>query len=392
MFIERRSNGVWYYKKVSIVDGARKVLRKSLNTYCKREAQLRAMHVYFEIDNSIESIVLPTKQVSSTPSPVQVEPLSICESQPAQELDVCEPTPVPDSSSKKIQVILDAYLTENKHLWGTKEAQAQRAAIERFIVNANVNCIEQCTKQVAVDFKQGLIASGLSNVTINKLIGKVSNFFDYIEAHYSHSNVFKGLKVKRAKQETKRTAYTPQEVSKLRNFADKQESHRKFMILLGLFTGARAGELAQLYTSDIVKIDGIWSILIRATKPDQKLKTVNAERVVPVHSELIKAGFIEFVKGRGDDCRLFPEFKYSPVDGCSKAFVQWFIQCKPISKTYHEIRHSFATALRSADVSLNIAAQLLGHGTGQISWDRYGSTAQTQIHLLKKAVEVVSYA
>ncbi|MNQ99076.1 Tyrosine recombinase XerD [compost metagenome] len=219
----------------------------------------------------------------------------------------------------------------------------------------------------------------------------MSNLFDYIQAHYEHPNVFDGLKIKRAKQETTRTAYANEEAKELIKFANKQSDSYKNMILLGLYTGCRANELAQLYTSDVVEIDGIWSILIQATKADQKLKTKNASRIVPVHSELIRAGFIEFMRGKGHDCRLFPEFKYSPVDGCSKAFVQWYIHHKPVAKTYHEIRHSFATQLRKHDVSLNIAAQLLGHGTGSISWDRYGSTAQTQIHILKEAVEHVSY-
>ena len=49
MFIERRSNGVWYYKKTWAVDGTRKVTRKSLNTYDKKEAQLRAMQIYFNV-------------------------------------------------------------------------------------------------------------------------------------------------------------------------------------------------------------------------------------------------------------------------------------------------------------------------------------------------------
>ncbi|MEH8136152.1 AP2/ERF family transcription factor [Aeromonas veronii] len=49
MFIERRSNGVWYYKKTWVVGGTRKVTRKSLNTYDKKEAQLRAMQIYFNV-------------------------------------------------------------------------------------------------------------------------------------------------------------------------------------------------------------------------------------------------------------------------------------------------------------------------------------------------------
>ncbi|MCR3968556.1 tyrosine-type recombinase/integrase [Aeromonas veronii] len=410
MFIERRSNGVWYYKKTWVVGGTRKVTRKSLNTYDKKEAQLRAMQIYFNVGAD----GIPAQQeLSAMPMNIrgslleQQEPKTLHDGFVVSGVQTPPTTPIvseaprpsgspktpsePKASHDGFSSIVDAYLVENAHLWGTKESKAQRSAIKRFANHTNIKSLEDCTKHKAVEFKQSLITSGLSNITINKFIGKLSGLFDYIQAHYEHSNIFDGLKIKRAKQETTRTAYSKQEAQELIEFADKQQQHHKFMILLGLFTGCRANELAQLYTSDIVKIDGIWSILIQATKPDQKLKTTNASRIVPVHSELIKQGFIEFVKGRGLDCRLFPEFKYSPVDGCSKAFVQWFIQHKPVAKTYHEIRHSFATQLRAHDVSLNVAAQLLGHGVGAISFDRYGSTAQTQIHILKQAVEHVSY-
>lgn len=399
MFLERRHNGIWYYKKTWVVNGARKVTRKSLNTYDKKEAQLRAMQLYFNVEGSQHTSDIPTQQHRTL-----IEPFGGSDNRSCHLLDdgfVVSAVQIPiepviedvsqEVGALQLQSIVDAYIKENGHLWGVKETNAYKSLFNRFIKHSGIAYLEQCTKQKAVEFKQSLITSGLSNTTINKFIGKLSNFFDYIHAHYEHSNIFDGLKIKRAKQETTRTAYTKQEAQELIKFANKQQQHHKFMVLLGLYTGCRANELAQLYTSDLVKIEGVWSILIQATKADQKLKTKNASRIVPVHSELIKQGFIEFVKSRGQECRLFPEFKYSAIDGCSKAFVQWFIQHKPVAKTYHEIRHSFATQLRAHDISLNVAAQLLGHGTGSISFDRYGSTAQTQIHILKEAVEYVSY-
>lgn len=410
MFLERRNNGIWYYKKTWTVDGARKVTRKSLNTYDKKEAQLRAMQLYFNVEGSQHTSNIPTQQQPKTlddgfvvpavsavsaVSAVQIPNGAFSTEAIGPQLPIEPEATIEDVSQEvgalQLQSIVDAYIKENGHLWGVKETNAYKSLFNRFIKYSGIAYLEQCTKQKAVEFKQSLITSGLSNTTINKFIGKLSNLFDYIHAHYEHSNIFDGLKIKRAKQETTRTAYTKQEAQELIKFANKQQQHHKFMVLLGLYTGCRANELAQLYTSDVIKVDNVWSILIQATKADQKLKTKNASRIVPVHSELIKQGFIEFVKSRGQECRLFPEFKYSAIDGCSKAFVQWFIQHKPVAKTFHEIRHSFATQLRAHDVSLNVAAQLLGHGTGSISFDRYGSTAQTQIHILKEAIEYVSY-
>ena len=85
------------------------------------------------------------------------------------------------------------------------------------------------------------------------------------------------------------------------------------MPLLGLFTGARLGELALLLASD-VSIDeasGVSAISI-ADDPSigRSLKTRASRRTVPVHPELIRLGFLEYVRERreqeGPRARMSP--------------------------------------------------------------------------------------
>ena len=78
----------------------------------------------------------------------------------------------------------------------------------------------------------------------------------------------------------------------------QQEPHRRWIALLALFTGARANEICQLYADYVQQVDGIWCLNIRSGRPDQKLKTANSARLVPLHRHLLQAGFIEFVKDR----------------------------------------------------------------------------------------------
>jgi len=79
--------------------------------------------------------------------------------------------------------------------------------------------------------------------------------------------------------------------------------------LLGLFTGARLGEIAPLSTSDVRtdELSNIYSIVITEDlEQGRRLKTAGSRRVVPVHPELIRIGFIEFVQrvgGRSMDAR-----------------------------------------------------------------------------------------
>ena len=74
--------------------------------------------------------------------------------------------------------------------------------------------------------------------------------------------------------------------------------------LLALFTGGRQAELAGLRVSDIRSggdgDDGappmIWIVADR--KAGGRVKTATSERVVPIHSELVRRGFIDHVVAR----------------------------------------------------------------------------------------------
>jgi hypothetical protein len=66
--------------------------------------------------------------------------------------------------------------------------------------------------------------------------------------------------------------------------------------LLGLFTGARLGEIAPLSAADVKtdELTNIHSIVITEDlEKGRRLKTSGSRRVVPVHPELIRIGFIE---------------------------------------------------------------------------------------------------
>jgi integrase len=71
--------------------------------------------------------------------------------------------------------------------------------------------------------------------------------------------------------------------------------------LLALFAGARQAEYAGLRVSDIRSDDSTRVPLMwftRDTKAGRRLKTKSSERVVPVHPQLIKIGFLDYVSAR----------------------------------------------------------------------------------------------
>jgi integrase len=64
-------------------------------------------------------------------------------------------------------------------------------------------------------------------------------------------------------------------------------------------SGARIGEVAQLWGSRIVEIDGIHVMRIAPAEDGGTLKNEGSERDVPIHPAIIERGFLDFVKQRG---------------------------------------------------------------------------------------------
>ena len=153
--------------------------------------------------------------------------------------------------------------------------------------------------------------------------------------------------------------------------------------LLGLFTGARLGELAPLLTSDI-KIDAATKIsFIEITDDDERgkrLKTRSSRRTVPVHPELIRLGFLQYAANQrssgGADAPLFPRLFKGHESGHAQQWSKWFgryIRSIGVRRAvFHSFRHSFKDALRAAGESEDINDALTGHSRPGVG-SSYGS-------------------
>jgi integrase len=137
--------------------------------------------------------------------------------------------------------------------------------------------------------------------------------------------------------------------------------------LLGLFTGARVGELAQLRRGDVENIDGINVISITDEGESQNVKTTSSVRKVPLHSALVDLGFLGYVEslGCGPSTTLWPALRLR--EGKSGGyFSQWFGEYRRglgLGKypDFHCFRHTMRTALADAEVAEPTIDALLGH-------------------------------
>lgn len=291
-----------------------------------------------------------------------------------------------------LSTVVDLYVQEAKANWADREHKTQRLLFDAFIKYVGDVDIATLTKQSAVQFKNSLKNSA---ITINKKLYKLQALFEYIHNHYETPNIFNGLLIKRVTAQSKRVAYTNSEVKTLLTFVDglkAKHQYRKYLVYLSIFTGCRANELCQLRKADIVNMQGNWCLSINEDHADKSLKTPSAKRVIPLHTQILKSGFLEYIQQFDSDARLFPELTFAD-GGFSKYYVAWFGRCNPInSRNLHELRHTLATRLKEANCSLQVAAALLGHSTGNnMTFETYGGGAQMPVSLLKEAIESISY-
>lgn len=160
-----------------------------------------------------------------------------------------------------------------------------------------------------------------------------------------------------------------------------RRAYRLWAPLIGLFSGCRLSEIGQLQTRDIVDLNGIPHFAIRDETAGQHLKTAAARRWVPVHSELVALGLLDYVARQGSG-RLFPDWPISGDGYYSSAYSKWFGRLlttagvKTDKKSFHSFRHTAADALDEV-VEASVRDKFLGHSSGQVR-DRYGSKPPKQ--------------
>lgn len=178
--------------------------------------------------------------------------------------------------------------------------------------------------------------------------------------------------------------------------------------LLALFTGARQAEIGFLRASDITEDEATGTPLIyivRNTRAGRRLKTKSSARVVPIHSQLIELGFLQFVAERrrdgGADAWLFPDLLPEKGRAGIKAWSKWFgrylrdsVGVKDTTKVFHSFRHGVKDALRRARVDYELREALLGHSHSNTVSGGYGAAemlARWGVEALQEAVAKITY-
>ena len=144
----------------------------------------------------------------------------------------------------------------------------------------------------------------------------------------------------------------------------------RWAALLGLYTGARAGEVGQLFTLD-VKEEGESRAYGLPMRGGSAVEDRCFQSGRPLHPDLIKLGFLDYVAERREsgDWRLFPQADSKAKNGAgnwiSKAF-SYYLQkhsggWPKAKRGFHSLRKTVIQEMQGSGVASEMRAQIVGH-------------------------------
>ena len=217
---------------------------------------------------------------------------------------------------------------------------------------------------------------------INKLIYRVRVFFKWLKNNYSEyvpQNHFDGLSIQEKKFDKPRDIFTNKELHKIfdttpflnntiRNPHRRNKLASYFVPIIAIHTGMRLEEICQLRLEDVYK-EGTVDIIRVTLSKETKLKTVTSQRIVPIHENLKRVGFLEYcnyMKKQKKE-RVFWDLTKSR-DGYGRNIGRYFMEyLRKVgvyefqSKVFHSLRHTFITNLLQNGVREEVVNGLCGH-------------------------------
>lgn len=161
--------------------------------------------------------------------------------------------------------------------------------------------------------------------------------------------------------------------------------------LLGLCTGARINELAQLHLDDVGQDGATWYLDINRKTPDKSLKNEWSVRKVPLHPRLVELGFPEWchaLRAEGFQ-RVFPELSWNSTNRYAKdpirvmsRYLEGLGMPRDGTKVFHSFRHGINNSLQKRTSMPDwMRKRFMGHERGSSVNERHYLSDPTPVEM-----------
>ena len=320
--------------------------------------------------------------------------------------------PATPANGKKISDAYDAWIAIRQAPERTRQTYKRHA--DQFVTLMGDLPLTAVSRTMGIEFRDKLqawaIEKGKTATTADNILVSLRALFNVArDKGWLTSNPLERLSVEIGGKESEgREPWTKDELGLI--FSDPLWTKRAiptdkkagkeaayWIPLIACYTGARLTEIAQLWTDDIATEPGKETFEFRAdAQRDQKLKNAGSWRAVPMHPELIRLGFCNYVQSLPKGS-LFPHLPKEGKNGAGGQFGKWFGTFKSAkgftspAKSFHSFRHLVATELRLAGATDAQADAITGHAGNGVGRQVYAATIRRKAEQLRHVIELLEF-
>jgi integrase/recombinase XerC/integrase/recombinase XerD len=130
--------------------------------------------------------------------------------------------------------------------------------------------LSEIARPQLLEYKEDLLASGLSSLTVGSYITSVRRFYEWAEANKYYPNVARGIKTPRRKQQFRKQPLTPIQATQLLAYYQNKATRDYAIVNLLLRTGLRTVEAIRANVEDISSKGGKRILYIQGKGRDEK--------------------------------------------------------------------------------------------------------------------------
>ncbi len=359
-------------------------LTRSLGTADPREADKRAPAVLAEFQailDRAERIVRGDVQVCCIMACLPKADLLKPQGDEPELLKISGHASAPEPTSPVVPfaTIIDAWALEHPNPKTKDDYTEKCRKLTDFL---GYDDAARVTPEEIVRFKRHLLTSGFAPKSVQNVFAGVKTIFKFGVANKEITTDPTGGITYKAKRDPKRKRlpFTFDDAKLILTAARKAGPEIFFPNLIASLSGARLAEVVEAHTDDIEMIDGRWCLHIREDnrEENQTVKTEASVRTVPLHDEIIRQGFIEYVHSlpSGPMFRQYRTNKYNRRNDHASKVNSEFVRNLGITDRrkapMHSWRHFAKTYFKNDPrVKEEIHDAITGHGSDS-EGRRYG--------------------
>jgi len=173
-------------------------------------------------------------------------------------------------SPQRIEELVDRFIASQDVKQSSK--LLYRRTLKQYFnwVTGKAYLLSEIARPQIIEYKEDLLSSGISSLTVGSYITSVRRFYEWLEANKIYPNIAKGIKAPKRKQQFKKQPLLPAQATALLSYYQDKALRDYTIINLLLRTGLRTIEAIRANVEDITFKGSQRVLLVHGKGRDEK--------------------------------------------------------------------------------------------------------------------------